>query len=138
MAPSTPTTKEKHHMSSPRWLAALTIPIIASAALVSSAAVATADPNADYLNQLRGVGLTWPAGDDEALIGMAYLICNDLEWNWTPQQIATSIHANLDPDNIHVNDVGAMVNIAHTSFCPTHGYNPGAIVGAGGGAPGGG
>ena len=64
---------------------------------------------------------------------MAYLICNDLEWNWTPQHIASSIHANLDPDNIHVNDVGAMVNIARATYCPDHGYNPGAIGGAGGG-----
>ena len=57
-------------MSSPRWLAALTIPIIASAALVSSAAVASANPTDDaYLNQLRGAGLTWPAGDDDVAIG---------------------------------------------------------------------
>ena len=121
-------------MSLPRWLAALTIPIIASAATVSSAAVARADPIDDaYLSELRGAGLTWPAGDDDALIGMAYLICNDLEFNWTPQHIAASIHANLDPDNIHVNDVGAMVNIARATYCPDHGYNPGASGGGGGG-----
>ena len=125
-------------MSSPRWLAALTIPIIASAALVSSAAVASANPTDDaYLSQLRGAGLTWPDGDEDALIGMAYLICNDLEFNWTPQQIAASIHANLDPDNIHVHDVGAMVNIARETYCPNHGYNPGASGGGGGGGGGG-
>jgi hypothetical protein len=138
MAPSTPTTKEKHHMSSPRWLAALTIPIIASAALVSSAAVASANPTDDaYLNQLRGAGLTWPDRDEDALIGMAYLICNDIEWNWTPQQIATSIHANLDPDKIHVNDVGAMVNIAHATYCPTAPTGTGGASVGGGGGPGG-
>jgi hypothetical protein len=124
-------------MSSPRWLAALTIPIIASAALVSSAAVASANPTDDaYLSELRGAGLTWPDGDEDAVIGMAYLICNDLEFNWTPQQIATSIHANLDPDHIHVTHVGAMVNIARAIYCPNHGYNPGASGGGGGGGGG--
>jgi thiamine pyrophosphate-dependent acetolactate synthase large subunit-like protein len=124
-------------MSSPRWLASLTIPIIASAALVSSAAVASATPTDDaYLNQLRGAGLTWPAGDDDAMIGVAYLICQDLDLNWTPQHIANSIHANLDPDNIHVNDVGSMVNIAHQTYCPDAGYNAGAAGGGGGGGGG--
>jgi thiamine pyrophosphate-dependent acetolactate synthase large subunit-like protein len=124
-------------MSSPRWLAAFTIPIIASAALVSSAAVANASPTDDaYLNELRGAGLTWPAGDDDAMIGVAYLICQDLDLNWTPQHIANSIHANLDPDNIHVNDVGSMVNIAHQTYCPGAGYNAGAAGGGGGGGGG--
>ena len=126
-------------MPSPRWLARLTIPMMAGAALVSSAAIATANPDDDaYLAQLRGIGITWPPGHDEALIGMAHLICDDLGWGWTPQQIANHVHGNLDPDNISIHDVGAMVNIAHQTYCPNHGYNPGAIVGAGGGAPGGG
>ena len=124
-------------MSSPRWLAALTVPIIASAALVSSAAVASANPIDDaYLNQLRGTGLTWPNGDEDAVIGMAYLICNDLGSGWTPQDIANSIHANLDPDNIHVNDVGAMVNIAYADYCPNGYHHPWTGVGGGGGAGG--
>jgi len=106
-------------MSSPKWLVRLAISAGAVAALFSSAAVANADPIQDaYLNQLRGAGLTWPDGHEEALIGTAYLICDDLGWGWTPQQIANNVHANLDPDNIHVNDVGAMVNIAHATFCP--------------------
>src|SRR5438874_1349984 len=94
-------------MSSPRWLARLTIPVIAGAALVTSAAIASADPRDDtYLDQLRGAGLTWPPGHEAALIGTAYLICDDLGWGWTPQHIANSIHANLDPDGIGVHDVG--------------------------------
>ena len=124
-------------MPIPDWLAALTIPIIASAAMVSTTATASANPTDDaYLKELRDAGLTWPNGDDDALIGMAYLICNDLESNWTPQHIANSIHANLDPDNIHVHDVGAMVNIAHATYCPNAGYN--AAAGDGGGGGGGG
>ena len=96
-------------MTPTRWLARLAIPMIAGAALVASAAIATADPRDDgYLDQLRGAGLTWPPGHEEALIGTAYLICDDLGWGWTPQHIANSVHANLDPDNIHVHDVGTM------------------------------
>ena len=111
--------KEVHQMPSSRWLARLTIPIIAGAAMVTSAATATADPTSDaYLDQLRGAGLTWPPGHEEALIGTALLICDDLGWGWTPQQIANSVHANLDPDNIHVHDVGSMVNIARSTYCP--------------------
>jgi hypothetical protein len=106
-------------MSAPRWLAALAVPIVASAVLVSGAAKAKADPlNDNYLAQLRGAGLTWPDGHEDALIGTAWLICDDLGWGWTPQQIANSVHANLDPDNIHVLDVGSMVNIAHQVYCP--------------------
>ena len=106
-------------MSSPKWLVRLAISAGAVAALFSSAAVANADPIQDaYLNQLRGAGLTWPDGHEEALIGTAYLICDDLGWGWTPQQIANNVHANLDPDNVHVHDVGAMVNIARAVYCP--------------------
>ena len=55
-------------MPSLRWLARLTIPMMAGAALVSSAAIATANP-ADhaYLAKLRAVGLTWPPKTEEAI-----------------------------------------------------------------------
>ena len=106
-------------MALTRWLAGFTLPLIAAAALVSSPAKAKADPVADdYLNQLRGAGLTWPPGHEQALIGTAFLVCDDLGWGWTPQQIANNVHANLDPDNILVHDVGAMVNIARAVYCP--------------------
>jgi Protein of unknown function (DUF732) len=111
--------KEAHHMTPPRWLARLTIPMIAGAALVASAAIASADPRDDaYLDQLRGAGLTWPEGHEEALIGTAYLVCDDIGWGWTPQHIANSIHANLDQDGISVHDVGSLVNIARATYCP--------------------
>src|SRR5262249_55175055 len=72
--------KAAHQMPSPRWLATLTIPIMA-AALVTDAAVAAADPiNDTYLAQLRGLGFNWPPEHDGALIGMALLICDDLGW----------------------------------------------------------
>ncbi len=106
-------------MHSPRWLARIMIPIVVGSALATSAPTASADPLADsYLNQLRGAGLTWPEGHEQALIGTALLVCDDLGWGWTPQQIANQIHANLDPEDIHVHDVGAMVNIAHAVYCP--------------------
>jgi hypothetical protein len=51
-------------MPSPRWLARLAIPMMAGAALVSSAAIATAaNPDDEAsLAKLRAVGLTWPPG----------------------------------------------------------------------------
>ena len=105
-------------MPSPRWLATLTVPVMFGAALITHAATASADPNDAYLAQLRGVGITWPPGHEEALVGMAHLICDDLGWGWTPQQIANHVHANLDPDGVSLGDVGSMVNIARSTYCP--------------------
>ena len=67
-------------MPSPRWLAALAIPMMAGAALFTSAATANATTPADdaYLAKLRAVGLTWPPNSEEALIGEGHLICYDL------------------------------------------------------------
>jgi hypothetical protein len=102
-----------------RWLV-LTIPIIAGAALASSAAIATAiNPDDDaYLAKLRSRGLTWPPQADEALIGAAHYICYDLTSGWTPQQIADGIHYDLDKRNITLLDVGTVVNAAHNIYCP--------------------
>ncbi len=106
-------------MPSPRWLARLTIPMMAGAALVSSAAIATATPADDaYLAQLRAVGLTWPPNADEALIGEAHLICYDLSWGWQPQQIADDIHDHLNKRGVTLLDVGTMVDAAHKTYCP--------------------
>ena len=102
-----------------RWLAMLTVPMTAGAALVSSAAIATADPRDDaYLAQLRAAGLTWRPNSEEALIGEAHLICYDLTWGWTPQQIADDLHAHLDAICGTSLDVGTMVNAAHKTYCP--------------------
>lgn len=107
-------------MSSPRWLAMLTIPMMAGAALVGSAATATATPQQDaaYLAQLRAVGLTWPQGKDEALIAEAHFVCYDLTWGWTPQEIADDIHSHLDNRGVTLLDVGTLVNAAHNTYCP--------------------
>ena len=106
-------------MPSLRLLARFTIPMMAGAALVSSAAIATANPADDaYLAQLRAVGLTWPPQTEEALIGEAHLICYDLTWGWTPQQIADDLHADLNKRNITLLDVGSLVNAAHRTYCP--------------------
>ncbi len=105
-------------MPSPRWLARLTVPMMLGAALITGAASAAASPVDDaYLAQLRGYGFTWPEGHEGALIGMAYLICDDLGWGWTPDHIAQHVHANLDPDGITLGQVGSMVNLAHSTYC---------------------
>lgn len=106
-------------MSSPRWLAMLTAPVMAGAALVGSAAIASANPQDDaYLAQLRAVGLTWPPNTEEALIGEAHLVCYDLTWGWAPQQIADDIHAHLNARGVTLLDVGTLVNAAHNTYCP--------------------
>jgi len=106
-------------MPSPRWLARLTIPMMAGAALFSSAAIATATPADDaYLAQLHAVGLTWPPKTDEAIIAVGHLVCYDLSWGWQPQQIADDIHATLTPKGISLFDDGSIVNAAHSNYCP--------------------
>src|SRR5271165_1614939 len=118
-APLTPRRKKAHQMLSPRWLARLTVPIMAGAALVTGSAIATADPTSDaYLDQLRGLGFTWPPGHEEALIGMALLICEDLNSGFTRDRVAQDIHSNLDGRGIHYGQVEAMVHLAHSTYCP--------------------
>ncbi len=107
-------------MPSPRWLAMLTIPVMAGAVLVSSAAIATADPADDaYLAQLRAAGFSWPPDHDEALTAVGRLVCDDLAWGWTYDQLAQNIHATLDPRNVTLGEIGNMVRIAHATYCPT-------------------
>ena len=106
-------------MPSRRWLAGLTVPMMIGAAVVTNAGIANADPVNDlYLSQLRGVGFSWPPDHDGALIAMGLLICDDLGWGWTPDQIAQSVHANLDPRNVTFGDVASMVSVAHAVYCP--------------------
>ncbi|HSS25577.1 MAG TPA: DUF732 domain-containing protein [Mycobacterium sp.] len=89
------------------------------AALVTGAAIATADATNDaYLAQLRTLGFTWPPGHEEAIIGMAHVICDDLGWGWTPDRIAQEIHSALDPRGVMFGDVTSMVSLAHSTYCP--------------------
>jgi hypothetical protein len=106
-------------MPSPRRLARLTIPVMVGAALITSAPIATADATNDaYLAQLRAAGFTWPPDHDEAIIGMAHLICDDLGWGWTYDQIAQHVHSDLDSRGVTVGQVGSMVSLAHSTYCP--------------------
>ena len=106
-------------MPSSRWLAMLTVPVMAGAALISSAAIATADPADDaYLAQLRSAGFSWPPDHDDALTATGRLICDDIMSGWTYEQIAQNIHATLDPRNVTLGDVHSMVSLAHSSYCP--------------------
>ncbi len=83
----------------PRWLAALTVSTVVGSSLIAGAAVAAAGPDDTYLARLRTLGFTWPPDHDAALTAMGRLICDDIAWGWTYDQIAQSIHANLDPRN---------------------------------------
>jgi hypothetical protein len=105
-------------MPSPLWLAKLTVPVVAAAALFTGTPSAGADPaDAGYLAQLRAIGFTWDPEHDPGMIGMAYLICDDLGWGWTPQAIAEHVHANLDGRGVTFGNVASMVNLAHATYC---------------------
>ena len=106
-------------MHSLRWLARLTILVMACVALAGSAGIAIASSADDaYLARLRAVGLTWPPSTEHALIGEAHLICYDLTWGWQPQQIADDIHDHLNKRGVTLLDVGTMVDAAHNIYCP--------------------
>lgn len=106
-------------MPSLRRLAKLALPILAGAAFLNSAGIASATPADDaYLAQLRAVGLSWPPSSEEALIGEAHLICYDLTWGWQPQVIADDIHDHLNKRGVTLLDVGTMVDAAHKTYCP--------------------
>lgn len=107
-------------MPSPRWLARLTVPIVAGAALVASAAIATADSADDaYLAQLRALGFSWPPDHVDALTGMGRIICDDIMSGWSYDHIAQQIHTVLDPRNVTYGDVHSMVTLAHSTYCPS-------------------
>jgi hypothetical protein len=108
-----------------RWLARLAIPVVAGAALVSSAAIATADPSdGAYLAQLRAQGFTWPPdqGHDAAMIELARHICFD-RWfvGLSPDRIAQDVHAVMGDQGLSFGDVTAMVNTAEATYCPNGG-----------------
>jgi hypothetical protein len=107
-------------MPSPRWLARFTIPLMVGTVLVATAATAAADATDDtYLAQLRGLGFTWPPGDDADILLMARHICAD-RWNhWTPDAIAQDIHSTLGPRGINFGDVTSMVSLTESTYCPS-------------------
>ena len=106
-------------MPSPHWLTRLTVPIMVGAALVTNAAIATADATDDaYLAQLRALGLTWSPDRDEAVVAVAHLICYDHRWGLTPDAIADDVHAFLGPRGVSIGDATSMVNLAESTYCP--------------------
>ena len=107
-------------MPSPRWLAILTVPMMAGAALVASAAVATADPTDDaYLAQLHALGFTFTPDRNEAVLSMAHLICYDHSYGLAPDAIAKDVHQILGPKGISFGDVTSMVGLAESTYCPS-------------------
>jgi hypothetical protein len=99
----------------------LIIPLMIGVTLVAGAGVAGADPTNDgYLAQLRALGFTWPPDYDDSMVGMGYIICDDLTLGWTPEQISQQVHATLDPRGVTYGQVESMVRLAHSTYCPTH------------------
>jgi Protein of unknown function (DUF732) len=102
-----------------RWLATLTIPMIAGAALATSSASANADPTNDaYLAQLRALGVNFPPDRDEAVIAVAHLICYDKRWGYTPDATAQDVHNILAQRGVSLGDATSMVGLAESTYCP--------------------
>jgi hypothetical protein len=107
-------------MFSPRWLVRLTIPMMVGAALVTNAAIATADATNDaFLAQMHAIGFTWPAGDDADIIRMGHAICVDRMNHWTPDTIAQDIHSVLGPRGVTFGNVTSMISVAEATYCPS-------------------
>jgi hypothetical protein len=106
-------------MTSPRWLTALAVPALVSAALLSTSAVALADATDDaFLTQMHKLGFTWPAGDDSSIVVMGHQICADRMAGKTPDAIASDIHSTMEAKGISFSDVTSMVSAAESSYCP--------------------
>jgi Protein of unknown function (DUF732) len=108
-------------MPSPRWLTRLTIPMVAGAALVSSSAIAAADPSDDaYFAKLAAVGLTWPPDHAPSVISLGHHICFDrTQLNFSPDQIAQDIHPTMDQQGFSFANVTSIVNAAEAAYCPS-------------------
>ncbi len=105
-------------MTSLPRLVRLIIPVVAGAALVMSAPTAAADSaDATYLAQLRTLGFSWSPEHDQALIGMAHLVCDDLYAGWTQDQIALQLDDVIGPGE-EFRQIGSMVDLAKTTYCP--------------------
>jgi len=106
-------------MSSRRWLARLTVPVIVSAALTTSTAIALADSTDDtFIAKMHSLGFTWPSGDDSNIISMGHQICADRTAGKTPDAIASDIHSTLGAEGITFADVTSMVSAAESTYCP--------------------
>lgn len=106
-------------MLSPRRLAGLTAPVLAGVVLLTNPGMATADTADDaYLARLHTLGLTWPADHDVPLTTMGRLICDDIAWGYSYDQIAQGIHPNLDSRKVSLKEVASMVSVAHSTYCP--------------------
>lgn len=115
------TVQEKErNLFSPRWLRNSVVPaIVAAAALTTSTAIAGADATDDaYLAQLHKVGVTWPAGEDSVAISLGHAICVDRNNGFTPDQIATDVHSQLNGKGFSYADATAIVSAAESNYCP--------------------
>jgi Protein of unknown function (DUF732) len=93
--------------------------MMVGAALVTNAAIATADATDDaFIAQMRALGFTWPEGDDANIIWGAHHICVDRMNGWPPDAIARDMHSVLGERRITFENVAAMVSLAESTYCP--------------------
>ncbi|MGB9302751.1 MAG: DUF732 domain-containing protein [Mycobacterium sp.] len=102
-----------------RWLARLTVPVMVGGALVSSAAIAAAEPNDDiFMAKLAAIGFVWPPDHTPAVVHLGHQICIDRLTGWTPDQVANDTHSIMSAQGFSFGDVQAIVDAAETTYCP--------------------
>lgn len=102
-----------------RRLARLTVAMVVATALMSSAAVAGADPVDDaYLAQLRAQGFTWPPDHNDYMVKLALHICINRLRGWPQDRVAEQAHSVLGHDGLTLDHISDMVNTAEATYCP--------------------
>jgi hypothetical protein len=105
-------------MSSARWLATMTLPVIFGAALTAGTGTAIADSADDaYIAQMHDLGFTWSAEAEPELIAVGHRICAARVAGRTPDAIAHDIHTGLGVESITFADVTSMVSAAESNYC---------------------
>jgi Protein of unknown function (DUF732) len=111
--------REAHQMS-PRLLARLTVPVMVGAALLSSTAIAAADPNDDvFMSKLAAIGFVWPPDHAPAVVSLGHHICIDRLTGWTPDQVSADVHNTMSAQGFTFQDVQGIVDAAESTYCPS-------------------
>jgi len=101
------------------WLARLTFPVMVGAALITSTAIAAAEPNDDiFMAKLAAIGFVWPPDHTPAVVSLGHHICIERLTGWTPDQVANDVHATMNAQGFTYGDVQGIVDAAESTYCP--------------------
>jgi hypothetical protein len=114
-----PHGRKEPSVFSARRLGKLTVPVmIAAATITMSNAIAVADPTDDaFIAKLHSLGVVWPAGEDSQAVAVGHAICTDRNNGFTPDQIASDVHNQLNAKGFTYQDATAIVSAAESEYC---------------------